>query len=307
MKKLALLAFFITAALIPSTARAEVPGLQVNPLQYEETLTTAQVKLGYIDVANPSDTSITLQSKVQAFRQQGTEGQLEFFDDAQISDGIKVDLPNFDLGPREAVRVAFSVDPAKLPKGGVYAVIFFRTIPPAQFSNSTFVAESANIGTLLLLQNGPAGAHVGEITALNMPFWQFGSGLSGRLSYHNADRSRTAVGFRPALTARAFPWGKSPKIVTALVLPGADRHFAFARPGAYFGLVPLTVTDTDSGKHRTAWVLAVTGWYQWALLIVILGLLPIKLFRPSRWFRRRHHPTASRSLDGIAPRKSLRS
>jgi hypothetical protein len=279
MKKLLLWAILAAACLTPAGVSAEIPGLQVNPLQYEEKLTTDKVKLGYIDVANPSDTSISLQSQVQAFRQRGTEGQLEFFDDAQISDGITVDLPKFDLGPREAVRVAFSVDPAKLPKGGVYAVIFFRTIPPAQTSSASYVAESANIGTLLLFDNG-GGTHAGEIASLHLPFWQFGRGLSGRLAYRNADRSQQAVGFRPALTARVFLRDQSPKISTGLVLPSSTRDFSFERRGAYFGLLPVTVTDTDSGKHVTRWVFACTGWCQWLLLILLLGLLPVKLLRP---------------------------
>jgi hypothetical protein len=302
MKKLFLLGLFASAGaiLLPAAASAEVPGLQVNPLQYEETLSTDKVKLGYIDVANPSDTTITLQSRVQAFRQLGTEGQLEFYDDAQVSDGIKVDLSGFELGPREAVRVAFSVDPVKLPKGGVYAVVFFRTIPPAQSSSSTFVAESANIGTLLILQNGPAGAHVGDISRIDLPFLQWGGGLQGNLEYRNTDRSRAAAGFRPALTARAFPWGQAPKVTTGLVLPGAARHFTFERPGAYFGLVPVTITDTDSAQHRTAWALALTGWCRWAVLIVILGLLPVRLLRPSSWMRRRAVSVKPRSLDSIS-------
>ncbi|GAC1372707.1 MAG: hypothetical protein NVSMB39_6970 [Candidatus Saccharimonadales bacterium] len=303
MKKLLLLLFFLLIPFVPTGARAEVPGLQVNPLQYEERLTTDQVKLGYIDVANPSDTSISIQSKVQAFRQQGSQGQLQFFDDAQIAGGINVDLPKFDLGPREAVRVAFSVNPAKLPRGGVYAAIFFRTIPPAQSSNSTYVTESANIGTLLMFENGNGGTRVGRIEHLDLPFFQFGSSLSGRVTYLNTDRSRTAVGFRPNLTARVLPWGQSPKIDTGLVLPGSRRDFVVERSGAYFGLLPLTVTDAQSGLHRTAWTLAVTGWYRWLLPVLALGLLPIKLLRPSWWTHRRKRPVVRRSLDGLAPRK----
>ena len=298
MRKLLLLAIFGLVCLLPAPAHAEVPGLQINPLKYEDTLETANVKRGYIDVANPGDTTITLQSQVQAFRQQDDEGRLAFFDDPQISDGIKVDLPNFELGPREAVRVAFSVDPVKLPKGGVYAVIFFRTIPPAQSSNASYVAESANIGTLLLLQNGPAGAHVGEISKLTLPFLQLGHGLKGSVSYRNTDRSQTAAGFSPTLSARVFPWGQSHKVASGLILPGSERRFEFVRTGSYFGLLPVTLTDTDSGQHRTVWVLALTGWYQWILLILIFAFLPIKLFRPSQWFRR---PVSveRRSIDNI--------
>jgi len=274
MKKF--LAAILLATLLPAVpAEADVPGLQVNPLQYEDTLTTSTVKLGYIEVSNPSDTTISLESSVQGFRQKDNQGRLSFFDDPQISTGIKVDLPKFDLGSHEAIRVAFSVDPVKLPKGGVYAVIFFRTIPPTQSSASSFVSESANIGTLLLLQNGGPGVHVGQITHFSLPFWQFGGGISGTLDYHNTDRSATAVGFKPALSAQVFPWGAAPRLATGLVLPSSERQFALSRPGSYFGLLPVTLTDADSHQNRTQWIFAITGWYQLLLLIVIFGAIGI--------------------------------
>jgi hypothetical protein len=280
MKKLLAFMLFGLTLGLATPAHAETPGLQVNPLQYEDTLTTSAVKLGYIEVANPSDTTISLQANVQGFRQAGTDGRLSFFDDAEISDGIKVDLPKFNLGPREAIRVAFSVDPAKLPKGGVYAVIFFRTIPPTQSSNSSYVSESANIGTLLLLQNGATGAHIGEISRLDVPFWQFGRGLTGGLNYRNTDRSKTAVGFKPSLTIRVLPWGKAGTFSTGLVLPASERIFRFDRTGSYFGFLPVTLTDTDSGHHATRWVFALTGWYQWLVLTLLVFVIVVLLVRP---------------------------
>jgi len=281
MKKLLASLLLLTALLPAIPAEADVPGLQVNPLQYEDTLTSGSVRLGYIEVSNPSDTTITLESRVQGFRQKDNAGRLSFFDDPQISDGIKVDLAKFDLGSHEAIRVAFSVDPTKLPKGGVYAVIFFRTLPPAQSANSSYVAESANIGTLLLLQNGGPGVHVGQISHLNLPFWQFGNGITGTLDYRNTDRSTTAVGFKPALTARVFPWGSSPSLATGLVLPSSVRQFAVNRAGSFFGLLPVTLTDAESHQHRTGWVFAVTGWYQ--LLVIILLMTAIVLWIISRF------------------------
>ncbi len=311
MKKL-LAAVLLFATLLPSIpAEADVPGLQVNPLLYEDTLTSSTVKLGYIEVSNPSDTTITLQSRVQGFRQKDNQGRLSFFDDPQISDGIKVDLATFDLGSHEAIRVAFSVDPAKLPKGGVYAVIFFRTIPPAQSSVSSFVAESANIGTLLLLQNGGLGVHVGQITHLNLPFWQFDRGISGTLDYRNTNRSTTAVGFKPALTGRVLPWGSAPRLATGLVLPGSERQFAVSRPGSYFGLLPVTLTDIESHQNSTQWVFAITGWYQ--LLALVLVLVSIPLWITARFAKFQLRPLARqlvrrvRKLLRRRPRKVVRS
>lgn len=315
MRRLLAILFSLTVLSWAAPAAAEIPGLQVYPLQIKDALST-NAKIGYIDVSNPSDTAISIASNVQGFRQAGTDGHLAFFDDAQISSGIKVDLPTFDLGPREAIRVAFSVDPAKLPKGGVYAVIFFRTLPPAQNSNSSYVSESANIGTLLLLQNGPAGAHIGEISSLHLPFWQFGTGVKGTVSYRNTDRSKTAAGFNPNLGTKVFPWGKSTNLTTGLVLPTSERTFEFSRPGAYFGLLPITVTDSDTGKHATHWIFAITGWYQLATLIALTCLVLAVFLRPRRllpalrrfisWLRRRfsrRRPAPRRQIDGLVAKK----
>jgi hypothetical protein len=302
MKKLLAVALLFATLLPAIPAEADVPGLQVNPLQYEDTLSTSTVKLGYIEVSNPSDTTITLESSVQGFRQIDNAGRLSFFDDPQISDGIKVDLAKFDLGSHEAIRVAFSVDPTKLPKGGVYAVIFFRTIPPTQSSGSSYVAESANIGTLLLLQNGGPGVHVGQVSRLNLPFWQFGSGISGTLDYRNTDRSTTAVGFKPVLTAQVLPWGSAPRLATGLVLPGSERQFAASRPGSYFGILPVTLTDIESHQNSTQWVFAITGWYQ--LLVLILVLVSMTLWIIARFTKLRLRPLAKQLLRRV--RKLLR-
>lgn len=132
-------------------ARASAPGLQITPLQYEDTLGTT-VKNGFIDVANPTDTTIIVDASIRGFDQTGTAGNLRFFDDANLTAAIKLDLTSFELGPREAVRVLFSVNPAKLAKGGVYAAIFFQTRPQEGSSESSYVAQSANVGTLLLLK-----------------------------------------------------------------------------------------------------------------------------------------------------------
>lgn len=293
-------------------ARADVAGLQLNPLKYEDTLTTTTVKTGFIDVANPSDAAVSIATRVQGFRQADLEGRLAFFDDADLSAGIQVSLDRFELGPREALRVMFNVDPTKLPRGGVYAAIFFQTLPPEQSSNHSYVSESAKIGTLLILNNGGPGQHLGEIKNLSLPFWQVGPGLrSGSITYRNTDRSHQAIGFNPVLTARIFPWGHPQNLTTGLVLPGSTRHFALERPGSYAGLIPVTVTDRDSGHSRTVWVLACTGVYRFILPIVLMALLAIVLAlrgqKPklrhlwSQFMKRfRRRPHAKRPMDGLS-------
>jgi|GEM_PF-796674 len=284
-------------------AQAAAPGLQLNPLEYQSSLKGPDVENGFIDVANPGDTSINVVASVEGFRQADLAGDLSFFTSSQLDQGIVVGLPQFNLGPRQAVRVAFSVDPGELPKGGVYAVIFFRTVPPSQSSSTSFIAESANVGTLLLLQNGPA-QDIGRIRQFSLGFWQFGSGLSGGGQYENTNATAAPVAFSPKLTSHVWPWGRATGFTGPLVLPGATRTFTFNRPGSYFGLLPVTLTDPTSGAVTIRWVLACTGLYAFALLIVVLlGLLALimRLTRRSKTSSINPHP-----LTGLIAARLLR-
>jgi hypothetical protein len=273
----------VAVCLIAAPAQADVPSLQVSPLQYEDTLKPNRVSGGYIDVSNPSDSTVDITSTVRGFKQVGTNGDLEFFDDPDLSAAIKVGLESFSLGPREAVRVVFSVNASKLPGGGIYAAIFFRTTPPKQTSSSSFITQSANVGTLLILNNGPATQHHGKVDGLKIGLWQFGDRLAGSFRFQNTDRTARPIGFKPQLTARVLPWGHRQITSTGLVLPGVTRQFDFARTGSYFGLLPVTIHDADSDAHATTWVIACTGWYRPAVGLVVIGLA-------GWWLWRRRHP-----------------
>ncbi len=124
-----------------------------------------------------------------------------------------------------------------------------------------------------MLTNGAAGKHLGEVSGLALPWLQTGAGIRGHITYRNTDRSRAPVGFNPVLTSRVLPWGEPKALASGLVLPGSSRQFQIARPGAYFGVLPVIVTDQDSGASRTAWVLACTGWYQLAVPAVLMTAL----------------------------------
>ncbi len=308
-------AFIITFTAAPPVF-ADAPALQVSPLDYQDTLTPGHVKTGYVDVANPGDSPVEVQASVRGFRQTGTDGQLEFFDSPQLIAGITVGLPDFTVDPRGVIRIGFAVDPAKLPKGGVYAAIFFSTVPPAGLAaQSSYVSQSAGIGTLLELTNGPVGPRQGTVAGTNIPFWQLGSGLSGSLTYQNPATAQ--VGYRPNLNLRPLPWSKPFHLITGLVLPGVGRTFTFNRPGSYFGLVPLTVTDQDTHKSVLIWLFACTGYYQWLLLAsLVLGLTLTFLavthrlhWLIKRWPFRRRHTLVKRPIDGLsfkAPAKATR-
>lgn len=313
----------LAALFAPHSANAASPGLQLNPLKYEDTLTTDKVRTGFIDVGNPSDTTITVKTDVQGFKQANLDGDLEFFLDDPIKQGIKIGLDQFTLGPREAIRVSFLVDPTKLPKGGVYAAVFFRTVPPAQATTATsYVTESANVGTLLLLQNGPGGERIGRIAQFDLPFFQFGAGLKGAAQYQNTNRTTAPIAFAPELELRALPWSRPAKFAGPYVLPGSTRQFSLDHPGAYFGLLPVSLTDAASGARTTRWILACTGAYSYALLVLLAIILVLAAFRlirrqpllpkPPRlhrsvrqWWRRlrrRKPPVTKRPLDGLGPR-----
>jgi hypothetical protein len=307
----------LSLALVSAPALADVPSLQVAPLSYHGTLSPGVIESGFVDIANPSDETIDITSNVQGFRQTNTKGDLAFYTDPVLSAAITVGLTNFQLGPRQAVRDVFNIDPTKLPQGGVYAAIFFRTVPTnAASSGNSYVLQSANVGTLLILTNGHASPYRGTITGLSAPFLQVGGGLDGSLGYKNTNQSLTAAGFTPALTTTVYPWGRPAALKSGLILPGVTRDFSFSRPGSYFGLIPLTITDSQTGAHATTWVLADTGLYRPGVpvLVVVLIFLFIWL-RPyyartrkavAAWFAktfgRKHSPTPKPTMDGLAPR-----
>jgi hypothetical protein len=257
-----------------------------------------KVKTGFIDVSNPTDSPLQIQSSVQGFRQTGTQGDLQFFDDADLANAIGVDLKSFQLGPREAVRVVFSVDPHKLPAGGTYAAIFFRTQPAPGSSNTSYVSESANIGTLLILRNGGVVPARGGISTLSAKFWQFSNGITGTTTLRNTASPQGGVAFRPVLTSHILPWGHVASLSSGLILPAATRQFAFARTGSYFGLLPFTVTDGATSTSRTVWVFACTGWYSWLVLVIGVALVILLALRVARRSRK---PSGDASLEPPAP------
>ncbi len=308
-RQLALAAVMFTGgaiAFLPQPVSAEA-GLQLNPLKYEDTLTDGRVKSGYIDVSNPGDATVSVVTTVEGFRQADLDGNLAFFADEALRAGIKPGLEHFELGPRESIRVAFSVEPAKLPRGGVYAAIFFRTVPPTPQVNVSYVAESANVGTLLILQNGAAGEQTGAVSEFDLPFWQFGAGLKGRLEYHNTNRNTGGLAFRPALESRVLPWGRPARFEGSFVMPQSTRQFTFVHSGSYLGLLPVTLTDVASGRPVTRWVVACTGWYRYLVPVAAIGLIWfLTRGRRSRvvgWLKRRlrrRQPATKRPLDGLS-------
>jgi hypothetical protein len=303
----------LAATLLPSMALATSPSLQVHPLKYQSTMLGSDVENGYVDVSNPSDAPVNVQSQVQAFKQTDLAGDLSFYNDQTIAGAITLSITQFQIGPQQAIRVPFSVDPRKLPKGGVYAVIFFRTVPPAESATTSFVTESADVGTLLLLQNGASDQHIGRVTQFNLPVFQLGSGITGSAHYKNTNTTHAPVAFSPQLSVKIQPLGKATTFVGPYVLPLSTRSFQVDRPGSYFGLLPVSIIDHSTGLVTTKWVIACTGIYAFLLLYLLAILivwsvarlarrLPIVPDRVKDWFRTEPEITRP-SFDGLGPKR----
>jgi len=265
-------------------AHAEVPALKLDPLKYEQDFSDNNPKLGFVDVSNPTDSTVTIASSVKAFRQYNLDGDLQFYDDPTLAKGIQISLGTFELGPREAIRVAFTIDPEILPKGGIYAVLFFETIPDNSTTQGTVIAESARVGTLLILNNGPNTTKTGIISSTQVPFWQFGNAITGNFEYKNISSSTSGgIAYDPNISLRALPFGDALQLQFGLVMPGSSRVFSFSKSGSYLGLVPLAMQDLYTHKTRIIWIFAITGYFR----MVLFGIGFLILFRLYFWTRKK--------------------
>jgi hypothetical protein len=293
---LALLIGIITLFIKVDPAHADAVGLRLAPLEYQQAISSAKPQLGFIDVSNPSDGSVSISTSVQGFRQTNHDGDLVYYDSDLLTSAITPSLANFDLGPREAIRVNFTVNPAKLPPGGVYAVIFFQTIPANGQAISSYVSQSAKVGTLLILNNGGVPVSGGAFNA-KFGLLQLGRAISGTISYNEPE---TATGLRPVLSDKVYSWGRATDIATHLVLPGATRDFKFSRAGSYLGIIPVSITDAVTHRTITSWVIACTGWYRVlvAILIVLFAILIARRYTRAR----QSSEDTSRPIDGLSLR-----
>lgn len=264
-----------------SPALAAIPAIQVSPLKYQDTLAGATSKLGFVDVSNPTDSTISLHSEVEAFRQINLSGDLQFYKDDAITQGITVSATDFQVGPREADRIAFTINPQKMPKGGVYAVIFFSTVPTTSQNNGTIILQSAKAGTLLILDNGGPGKKQGHLSRYDIPLLQIGGGLVGNMQYSNTGPAPGSIAYNPTIGVRASWWGNPSFVNGPLIFPGNTREFGLSKPGNYLGIVPIIFSDKDTGTQSIKLVFAITGiWRQFFMLSALLAVSAI-------WLRRR--------------------
>lgn len=274
---------FIVVILLSPTPVGASEFLKIAPLKYEEQLELGSEKTGYVDVSNPNDTTVTVTTQVQAFRQVTIDGDLEFYDDEQIQAAVEVDVDEFELGPREAARVFFEIDSNQLPEGGVYAAVFFRSEPPeAELEGTSQISTTSRVGTLLLLENGQGGVKEGRFSQLELPFWQFGNGINGYTEFTGSDRERS-LAFTPELQTD-IPIAGSQPVESGLVFAGHTRGFDIDRSGNYIGIFPVTVTDEVSGQETRQWVVAVTG--VWRLIVPLFVAALVISYVLQRYFKR---------------------
>lgn len=270
------IAFFAVVGLSqPSSAL----GLKIAPLSYEAELGKGEIKKGYVDISNPSSTPVKVKLEAQAFRQIDDEGSLEFYESEQIKEGVKLDFETITIGAREAYRVYFLLDSAKLSSGDNFAAIFASTI--AQPGAGT--TQSVRVGTLLSIQNGAVDARQGAVESFVANWLQVGEGLSATTKVKNTADPQKATGFYPSIQASIAPYG-SRTVKGPLVFAGRTRTVELQHPGSYFGPVLLGARVGESSK--TSLVFAMTGYWRW--LAPIIGVVIIASGLVYRRVRSRH-------------------
>ncbi len=261
-------------------------GLKVAPLEYKTTLKENEQKTGVIDVSNPTGQTVHVKTSVQAFKQIDNNGGLQFYDDERTAIGIRSDLSEFDLGPREALRMSFTIDGKLLPEGDVYAAIFFTT-DLAKPRNG--VGQLVRVGTILSIVNKTPGSRSAAITDVSMPFLQFTDTVSGAYKVRNTGAA--SGGFYPTVTLSDWPTGKKKDVESSLVFGGRERQNDFRLPTGFgFHYVKVGYKGSEKGQ----WVVTIAPWMLIALVMVLL-IIGIELLLYKRRHKSHRKKTASTS------------
>lgn len=280
MTRLSLVGLALVCCVIGSAVfslQVSALGLKVQPLIYSDTLNQGETKKGYVDVSNPTNEKVQLKTSVQAFRQIDDQGNLEFYDSEQIEAGLKVDLDEFELGPKQALRLYFVLDGTKLPSGDVFAALFVSSKPKKLDEGS---ATAVRVGTLFTIVNGTPGAREAAVTGLDVPFWQFGDQITGSYQINNTADADKASGYYPEVNISLWPFGGKTTDKSSLVFAGNTRSNDFAVDGPAFGIYKLTADYQYSSQDR--WIFVAKGWLPWAVIGLILAGLAALWFWRSR-------------------------
>jgi len=260
--------------------------LKMQPLIYKDTLKPGEKKKGFVDISNPSASKVRLKTSVQAFRQTDDQGSLQFYDNKQVAAGITPDVDEFELGPREAIRMYFLIDGSKLPSGDVFGALFVSVVP----GQTVGATSSVRLGTLFSLTNGTPGAHNAEITSLQVPFWQFGDTIQGSYRIKNVAKQGESTGFFPTVSIAIRPFDQQINQQGKLVFAGRERENNFQIPASRIGFYKVSVVYGDSRQSKL--VFMATGYWLWMIFAVfaaVLLALMIGLKRRAGASRASHH------------------
>lgn len=245
--------------------------IQLRPLMYKEVLTPGQTKRGAVDIANASSAKVSLHVGVKFFKQIDDRGTLQFYEKPDQAAAIVPEYTDFDLEPKEALRLIFTIDSAKLPQGDVFAALMVST-QHKPTPDKQEIAPNLQIGTLLILQNGVAGPRRAEVSRLLLTPVQIGGDrLRGAVDVTNPAHPDTATGFFPRMKVRVEPWGAVTQFDGPLVYAGRTRTVDFSAPSDQFGIYKVTVTANTASTSR--YVFLMTGKWVWLAPLILTVLI----------------------------------
>lgn len=231
---------------------ASALGLKVAPLEYRTELAAGEKKKGFLDISNPTTQAVVVKTSVRAFSQVDDNGSLAFVKNEAVEAGLRLDLNEFELGPREAIRMYFLLDGSKLPQGDVFAAIFAETQPVGK--ETAGVSQHVRIGTILSIVNGTAGSRTAAVTKLSTPFIQFGDTIRGTYTVKNTADAKRTTGFYPTVVTSVAPFGESEKHNSRLVFAGRSRDNDFTLPAPWLGFYQVKASYNDSSRSAIVFV-----------------------------------------------------
>lgn len=258
--------------------------LRIQPLSYQTDLKKGEKKKGFVDIANPSNETVTVNLYVNGFSQINDKGELTFFDSEQIRKGILLDYETAAIGPRQTLRLYFIADGTKLPVGDVFGVIFAETQSAQRPGTNTTV----RVGSLMMITNQTPGPRHAQIEKLDVAPFQLGDGVGGVVAVKNAAPKGAATGFFPDMTVELVSWGGKQSFRGPLVFADNTRTFDFYMPTNLFGFYQVKVKANDAEK--TAVIFVMTGWWKMLapalLAVIVAGAVLLKKYAP---FHRKAH------------------
>lgn len=259
---------FVGVALL-NAPKLSAASLRVQPLSYEDRLEKGEKKKGFIDITNPTQQTVNLQTSVRAFRQIDDNGSLQMYQSEQVTAGIIPDFDKFTLPAGQTMRLMFLIDGTKLPEGDVFAALM-ATNTPDQTGN---MAQAVQVGTLLILENGTPGARAAEVTDLSVPFFQFGNIIHGSYKVKNTAPSDSSSGFKPKVSIAVSPFTEQKENVSSLIFAGRERQNQFELPTKRLGFYKISAKYGDS--ERSKWVFVASPLWLGTVVLLLMAAVVI--------------------------------